>query len=401
MDFAYTAYTEDKRMVRGKVSASTEEAATDLLAYGGYNVISLKPSISLIDKEKLLSKFHRIKPQEVVMFSRQFALLLEAGTDIVTSLDLLQEQMDNQTLREMIAEVASDIRGGSSLSMALSKHPRAFTQMYHRTIAAGEQGGNLEIVLRQMADHIEKGVVTEKKIKSALTYPFIVVIVAVVVVGIMVTYVLPTFTDLYAQFDVDMPLPTRMLMAVADSASAYGTYAILAFIIGVAAGYIYIKTPAGKYRWDRALLGFPVLGRIVHISELARACRTMSMLLRVGLPLPEVMEMTIHGSTNKYIAEQMTDVRQELIRGEGLSRPMSKRVIFLPLMTQMVKVGEETGSLDNTLTTVADSFEFEAADKTAAAIALIQPMMTIVMGGMVGFIILGMISAMYSIYGTL
>jgi len=401
MDFAYTAYTEDKRMVRGKVSASTEEAATDLLAYGGYNVISLKPSISLIDKEKLLSKFHRIKPEEVVMFSRQFALLLESGTDIVTSLDLLQEQMDNQTMKKIVAEVASDIRGGSSLSMALSKHPRAFTQMFHRTVAAGEQGGNLEIVLRQMADHTEKGVVTEKKIKGALTYPFIVVIVAVVVVGILVTFVLPTFTDLYGQFNVEMPLPTRILMAVADWAGSYGMYAILGFILAVLAVYAYIKTPAGKYRWDRALLGFPVIGRIVHISELARSCRTMSFLLRVGLPLPEVLGMTIQGSTNKYVSEQMTEVRQELIRGEGLSRPMLKRSIFLPMMTQMVKVGEETGSLDNTLITVADSFDAEAADKTSAAIALIQPMMTIVLGGLVGVIILGMLSAMYSIYGAL
>ncbi len=401
MDFAYTAYTEDKKLVKGKVSASTEEAANDLLAYGGYSVISLKPAFSLIDKEKLLSRFNRIQSAEVVMFSRQFALLLESGTDIVTSLDLLQEQMPNQTFKKIISEVASDIRSGSSLSAALGKHPRAFGQMYHRSIAAGEQGGNLEIVLRQMADHVEKGVVTEKKIKGALTYPFIVVIVAVVVVGILVTFVLPTFTELYGQFDVDMPLPTRMLMGVADWAGAYGLYAILAFVIAVLAVYAYIKTPAGKYRWDRSLLGFPVIGRIVHISELARACRTMSLLLNIGLPLPEVLSMAIHGSTNKYVAENMSEVRQELIRGEGLSRPMTKRKIFLPLMTQMVKVGEETGSLDNTLLTVADSFEVEAADKTEAAIALIQPMMTIVMGGMVGFIILGMISAMYSIYGAL
>ena len=401
MNFVYTAYTEDKKMVRGKVSANTEEAASELLSYGGYNVISLKSTVPLIDKEKLLSRFHRIKPAEVVMFSRQFALLLESGTDIVTSLDLLQEQMDNQTLRQIIAEVASDIRGGSSLSSALSKHPLAFSQMYHRTIAAGEQGGNLEIVLRQMADHIEKGVVTEKKIKGALTYPFIVVIVAVVVVGILVTFVLPTFTQLYAGFGVELPLPTRILMAVADLASAYGVYAMLAFIAAIGVAYAYIKTPAGKYRWDKALLRFPVIGRIVHLSELSRCCRTMSLLLRVGLPLPEVLGMTIHGSTNKIVIENMTQVRQELIRGEGLSRPMSKRNLFLPLMTQMVKVGEETGSLDNTLITVADSFEVEAGDKTSAAIALIQPMMTIVLGGLIGFIILGMISAMYSIYGSL
>jgi type IV pilus assembly protein PilC len=401
MDFAYVAYTEDKRLVRGKVTATNEDAATELLTYGGYRVVSLKSAMSLINKEKLLSLFHRIKPQEIVMFSRQLALLLESGTDIVTSFDLLQEQIDNQTLRGIIGQVASDIRSGTSLSVALSKHPRAFSEMYYRTIAAGEQGGNLEIVLRQMAEHIEKGVNIEKKIKGALTYPVIVVVVAVVVVSIMVTFVLPTFTDLYLQFGVELPLPTRMIIGFTEWANNYGLYVLLGLVAAVGAGYGYIRTPVGKYRWDKALLGFPVIGRIIHLSELSRSCRTMALLLKVGLPLPEVLVMTIRGSSNKAVIEAMSGVQQELIRGEGLSRPMAKRRLFLPLMTQMVKVGEETGSLDNTLTTVADSFEVEANDKTSAAIGLIQPILTIVMGSGIGFIILGMFSAMYSVYGQI
>ncbi|MCD6390609.1 MAG: type II secretion system F family protein, partial [Dehalococcoidia bacterium] len=182
MDFVYTAYTEDKKLVKGKVSSTSEEAAAELLSYGGYRVISLKKVTPLLDKEKLLAHFSRIKAQEIVMFSRQLALLLESGTDIVTSLDLLQDQIANQTLRRIIAEVASDIRGGSPLSSALSKHPRAFSPMYSQAIAAGEQGGNLEVVLRQMADYMERGVNTEKKIKNALTYPIIVAVVAVIVV---------------------------------------------------------------------------------------------------------------------------------------------------------------------------------------------------------------------------
>jgi type IV pilus assembly protein PilC len=154
MNFAYTAYTEDKRLVKGKVSATTEDAASELLSYGGYRVVSLKASMPLIDKEKLTSQFSQVKPKEIVMFSRQLALLLESGTDIVTSLDLLQSQIDNPTLGKIVAEVASDIRGGSPLSKALSSHPQAFSRMYSQSIAAGEQGGNLEVVLRQMADYI-------------------------------------------------------------------------------------------------------------------------------------------------------------------------------------------------------------------------------------------------------
>ena len=216
MDFAYTAYTEDKRLVKGKVSATTEEAASELLSYGGYRVVSLKSGLPLLNSEKLLSRFSQIKPAEIVMFSRQLALLLESGTDIVTCLDLLHGQIANQTLAKIVADVASDIRGGTSLSAAMSKHPQAFSDIYHRAIAAGEQGGNLEVVLKQMADYIEKGVITRKQIKGALTYPVIVVVVAFVVVVLLVTKVFPTFAGLYSQFQAKLPLPTRMLIEPPD-----------------------------------------------------------------------------------------------------------------------------------------------------------------------------------------
>jgi len=399
MDFAYVAYTEGKKLIKGRLSAISEEAATELLSYGGYRVVSLKSVVPFLNKEKLLANFSRMKPAEITMFSRQLALLLEAGTDIVTSLDLLQDQIDNQTLRRIIGELASDIRAGSSLSMALSKHPRAFSRMYHRAIAAGEQGGNLEIVLRQMATHMEKAATTEKQIKGALTYPFIVILVAIVVVMILVTFVLPAFTSMYAEFGVELPLITRILIGITDWTSQYGIYVILGVVIGAVAAYLYIKTPAGKHWWDTTVLRLPVLGRIVHLGELSRCCRTMALLIRIGLPLPEVMAMTIQNSSNKAMAESLTGVQQELIRGEGLSRPMGKRELFLPLMTQMVMVGEETGNLDNTLDTVADSFEMEASDKTSSAIALVQPVMTIIIGLLVGFVVLAMVSAMYSIYG--
>ena len=401
MDFVYTAYTEDKKLVNGKVSAISEEAATQLLGYGGYRVVNLKKVVPLFDREKLQARFARIKPTEIVMFSRQFALLLESGTDIVTSLDLLQGQITSQMLQKIIAEIASDIRGGSPLSTAMSKHPQAFSQIYHRAIAAGEQGGNLEVVLRQMADYIEKGVITQKQIKSALTYPFIVVIAAIVVVAILVTKVFPTFAGLYSQFGISLPWTTRTLIGITNWTNHYGLFLLLGILIAVVVIVVYIRTPDGKYRWDRMMLRLPVVGRIIHVSELSRSCRTMSMLVKIGLPLPEVMAMTIHTSANKFVVENLTGVQQELIRGEGLSQPMTKRGFFLPLMTQMVRVGEETGNLENTLATVADSFEVESGDKTKAAVGLIQPIITIFIGLVIGFVVLAMFSALYSLYGQL
>ena len=401
MDFVYTAYTEDKQLVKGKVTASNDEAAAELLSYGGYRVITLKQVVPFINKEKLLATFSQIKPAEIVMFSRQLALLLESGTDIVTSLDLLQNQIANETLKRTVGEVASDIRSGSPLSTAMSRHPRAFSQMYHRAIAAGEQGGNLEVVLRQMADYIEKAVGTQKQIKGALTYPLIVVLVAVGVIAILVTFVFPTFAGLYSQLGAQLPLPTQILIAITNWLNRYGLFLVLGILAALAIVYAYIKTPAGKYRWHNLLLTMPVIGRIVHLGELSRCCRTMSMLVKIGLPLPEVMSMTIHSSSNKVVVENLTEVQQALIRGEGLSAPMAKRKLFLPMMTQMVKIGEESGNLDNTLATVAESFEVEAGDRTRAAVALIQPVLTIILGLVIGFIVLSMLGAMYSVYGQL
>jgi type IV pilus assembly protein PilC len=401
MDFAYTAYTEDKTLVQGKVSATNEEAATDLLGYGGYRVVTLKKVTPLFNKEKLLASFSQIKSAEIVMFSRQLALLLESGTDIVTALDLLQDQLTNNNLRKIVADVASDIRGGSPLSKALDKHPRAFSTMYSQAIAAGEQGGNLEVVLRQMADYIERGVVTEKRIKGALTYPIIVVVVAVVVILALVLLVFPTFVSFYSQLGAQLPLPARILIGLTDWLSAYGLYLLLAFVIAVAVIYVYIRTPAGKYAWHKMMLNLPVIGRIVHLSELSRCCRTMSLLIRVGLPLPEVLAVTGRSITNKAINGGLNEVQQDLLRGEGLAKPMAKSEFFLPLMAQMVRVGEETGNLENTLTTVSESFEAEADDKTSAAVGLIQPVVTILLGLVVGFVVLAMFSALYSVYNQL
>jgi type IV pilus assembly protein PilC len=401
MDFQYIAYTAERKLVKGKLSATDEEAAASLLDYGGYQLVSLKMITPFFNLGSVASRFSRIKSREIIMFSRQLALLLESGTDIVTALELLQSQATNRSLRGIIGQVASDIRGGTSLSTALSKHPRAFPEIYHRTIAAGEQGGNLEVVLRQMADYVERSLTTEKKIKGALAYPIMLGVIAFVVVAILVAFVMPTFIDLYGAFDVELPAATQMLLDVSGWLLQYGLFVLLAMVAVVIVGYLYIRTPAGKYQWDKLMLSLPVIGRINVLSELGRCCRTMALLFKVGLPLPEIMSLVIHGSNNKAMVEALTEVQQELIRGQGLSKPMGKNKLFLPLMVQMVGVGEETGNLDNTLTTVAQSYEVEADDRTSSAVGLIQPVMIIGIAVVIGFIAVSLLSAMYSIYGQL
>jgi type IV pilus assembly protein PilC len=399
MEFQYVAYTEDKRLVKGKLSATNEEAALNLLSYGGYQTVSLKEIVPFFNMQKIAARFSRVKPREIIMFSRQLALLLESGTDIVTSLELLQSQVTNRTLQVVLGEVASDIRGGSSLSAALSKHPRAFPELYSRTLAAGEQAGNLEVVLRQMADYMERGASTEKKIKNALTYPVIVAIVAFVVIAVLIVFVLPAFTGLYRTLGADLPATTQLLISLSEFLIDYGVFLLLGIVALAVVAFFYIKTPTGRYQLDKLMLTVPVIGRINLLAELARCCRTISLLFKVGLPLPEVMSQAIHGTNNKVLAKALTEVQQELIRGEGLSKPMAKRNIFLPLMVQMVGVGEETGHLDTTLATVAQTYEVEADDRTGSAVGLIQPAITVIIGVVIAFIAISLVSAMYSIYG--
>ncbi|MFC1862106.1 type II secretion system F family protein [Chloroflexota bacterium] len=399
MDYQYVAYSESGDLVRGKLSAPTEEAATEMLGYAGYQAVNLKPYVPFFNMDKLSAELFPVKPDDIIFLYRQLAMLLEAGIDIAASLELLQEQASSRTLRKILAEVTSSVRSGNQLSIVLEKHPRVFSPMYCRLLSVGEQSGNLETVLRQVADYMEKEVSTTKETKSALMMPGITAGIAVVVIGLLVTFILPSFTSMYSSLGVELPPIAKIMITIGEKAQSHGIYFLLGLSAIVGLGFIYIKTSGGRYKWDKLLLKLPLLGRVRHVSELARYCRSMSLLFRAGMPLNEVMSLIIIGSGNKALTEALIEVQEEMIKGEGLSRPMSKNKLFLPMMVQMIKVGEETGGLDVTLQAVARSYEAEAEDKMRSFISLIQPAMTIAIGGVVGLIAVTLMSAMTAMYG--
>jgi len=402
MNFSYLGYDEGKKIVKGTLSAANEEVAGQVLAHNGYRVLTLERVTQFMpDWEKLFPSFFRVKPEAIIMFSRQLALLLESGIDIVTALELLQVQASNRRLKRVLGEIVSDLRSGNRLSVALDKHPRVFPAIYRRSLGVGEQSGGLETVLRQVADYMEREAITTKGIKNALRYPAIVSVVAVVVIAVLIVFVLPSFIDLYSSLGAELPSITKMLIAAMSWLTDNGLY--LLGVIGFIGVFIfaYIRTPAGRYEWDKLMLKLPLMGRVIHLNELARCCRSMSLLFRSGLPLPEIMSLVVDSSDNRMMKKALADVQQDMIRGEGLSRPMAKHELFLPMMVQMVGVGEETGNLDVTLMSVAQSYETEAEDKVSSLIGLIQPAMTIVIGLVVAFIALSLVSAMYSVYGQL
>jgi type IV pilus assembly protein PilC len=401
MQYQYVACSESGEIVKGKLTAVKEESVAEMLAYAGYRLINLKPYVPFLNGGKFSASLFPVKPQEVIMLFRQMALLLESGVNIATAMELLQEQITNRTLKKVVQEVTADIRAGNQLSVAMGKHPEIFPSMSTRTLSIGEQTGNLEMMLRQVADYNEKEIVTKKGVKGALMYPVIAMIVCVLVVGLLMVFVLPAFAGLYSDLGAEMPTLMKLMLGMSSVLKAYYKQIFLVLLGITGFVFIYMRTEDGKFNMDKLILKVPQLGRVKHLNELARAARSVSLLYTAGLPLTEIMPMVVQGCGNRVMAKALNDVHVDMLRGEGLSKPMSKSPLFLPMMVQMVKVGEETGSLDASLQAVAQNYESEAQDKTKALISLIQPVMTIVIAGIVGVIAVSMVSAMYSMYGNM
>ena len=400
MQYQYVAASEAGDIVKGKIAAASESAVADMMNFAGFRLINLKPYVPFFSLGKLSSQFFPVKPSDIIMFFRQLALLLESGINIVTSLELLREQMGSRSLKKVVGDIITDIRGGTQLSVSMARHPDIFPAMAIRSLGIGEQTGGLETMLRQVSDYMEREIATQKGIKGALMYPMIAGGIAIVVVAILMIVVLPAFAGLYSDLGAQLPTITRVMMSASDFLRANIMTIMLAILITVGTATVYIKTPSGRFQYDKFLLKIPMLGRVRLLNELSRACRSISLLYTAGLPLTEIMPMVVQGSNNRVMAEALNNVHTEMLKGEGLAKPMSKNPLFLPMMVQMVKVGEETGTLDSSILAVAQNYEAEAQDKTKTVIGIIPPIMTVIIGGFVGLIAVSMVSAMYGMYGA-
>jgi type IV pilus assembly protein PilC len=397
MNYNYLGYTEDRQIVKGRISASNERAAADMLTNIGYRLVSLKPITAFVPNVGGFLQA-KVKPAEMVTFSRQLALLLGSGVGIIQALELLSSQTTDKTLKRVLIEVVNDLRGGKGLSKALAQHPNVFSTLYCKLMSVGEQTGSLEAVLKSLADYTERQAASMAKIKQAMMYPAVVFCLAIAVAAIMLTVLLPPLTDMFSKLGGTLPLPTRILLASMGFLKSYGVYLLVVIIALIIVGFLYTRTPNGRYFRDRLILRLPIIGRLSLVNELARACRSLSLLFRAGLPLPEVMALTAQATGNRVVARALGEVEHDMLRGQGLAKPMSKRKVFLPLMVEMTKVGEETGNLDDSLIIVAENYEIEADRRTQTVIGMIEPAMTIAMGLGVGFLAL---SVFMPIYGAL
>ena len=377
----------------------SQEAAAEVLQSQGYRIIELHQVRRFFNWNSLRAKLVTVQPREVILLYRQLALLLESGLDLVTSLELLHSQITNPTLGMVLGEVITEVRKGTQLSSALDRHPKIFSTLSRRTLEVGEQTGNLEVMLHQTADYEEREIAANKGAKNALTYPVITLIVAAVVVAVLITTVLPSFESLYEQVGAELPPLTQSMINFGIWLQQYWYFPVVV-IVGLVLGVlVYVRSSAGRYRWHGLQLKIPLTGRIVQLKELARACHSLSLLYRAGLPMTEILPLLIQSAGNLHVGRGLNEVNDAMLRGEGLSRPMSRNRVFLPLMVQMVRVGEESGTLDKTLLAVARNYSTEAEDRTRSVISMIQPAMTIFLGLVVGLIALSMVDAMYSVHG--
>jgi len=399
--FRYVATTRQGNPVKGSIKATSEIAAERLLVAQGYIPEHVEIAPSMFSLEEAFPTFFRVKPRDIVVFSRQMATLLRSGISLLPAMEVLQGQVaSSRAFNIILGSIVNDLRSGSSFSQAVTKHPKAFDEIYCRSIAVGEETGNLEAVLHQMADYIERHQALTQRVKKALTYPVMVLSAGVVVVIVLVAVVMPQMMGMFTAMNVDLPLPTKILIAVTEIFQNYTLYFIVGGVILFVVGLWMTKRPSGKRVLDRLRLSMPLIGPPALLSELGRFSRTLSVMIGAGLHLQESMELLPHATTNIIFRDALNKVNERLLLGEGLSEPMTRVSLFPPLLVQMVAVGEESNTLDFTMGVVADFFETAAEEKTNAMVGMIGPISTIGIAFMVGFIALSVLMPMYTITGA-
>jgi type IV pilus assembly protein PilC len=332
-----------------------------------------------------------IKTRDVVVFTRQFATMINAGLPLVQALDILAQQTENKRLAETTRQVVYDVESGHTLADALRKHPKAFSDLYVNMVAAGEAGGILDTILVRLAQFLEKNDAIVRKVKGAMIYPAVILSVAVIAISVLLIFVIPTFQNMFASVNLDLPLPTRIVIGMSNVLKHYWWA-----IIGVVVGSMfmvnrYYQTAPGRLQIDALLLRLPVLGDVIRKAAVSRFTRTLSTLISSGVSILDGLEITARTAGNMVIHNAVMESRASIAGGETIAAPLQKSAVFPPMVISMIAVGEQTGGLDEMLSKIADFYDDEVDAAVSALLSLMEPIMIVVLGVIVG----GMVVAMY------
>lgn len=333
----------------------------------------------------------RVSVKDLGVFTRQFATMINAGLPLVQCLDILSAQTEKPYFRQCIAAVMSDVEGGSTLGESMAKHPTIFSRLFVNMVEAGEAGGILDLILNRLAVYLEKADQLQRKIKSAMTYPTVVCVVATGATVFMLMFIIPTFARMFEDFGGKLPMPTQIVMMLSDFLRNYW-YALVIGVVGAVIAFKrFYKTDMGKTKIDGMLLNIPVLGMVLRKGAVARFTRTLGTLISSGVPILNGLEITGRTAGNKVIENAVMATKESISQGNTISDPLKKSGVFPPMVTQMIGVGEQTGALDEMLEKIANFYDDEVDTAVDALTAVIEPAMIVVMGGVVG----GMLIAMY------
>jgi type IV pilus assembly protein PilC len=387
--FLWKGKSPQGELLNGEYEADSKNDVASYLRKRKIAVQSIRPKARDITINLPFKK--GVKVREMSIFTRQFATMVNAGLPIVQCLDILGKQTESPRLSKVVQEVMLDVEGGGTLAEGLNKHLDVFSELYTNMVDAGEQGGILDIILQRLAVYLEKADALERKVKSAMTYPTIVGVVAGGACIFMLMFVIPVFAKMFSDFGGTLPAPTRIVMGISDFLRAYW-WALGAAAAGFTWGFKAIrKTESGELKIDQIALRTPVLGNVLRKSAVARFTRTLGTLVSSGVPILQGLDITASTAGNKVIQNAIGDARDSITQGDTIADPLRKSEVFPPMVVQMISVGEQTGALDEMLSKIADFYDDEVDTAVEQLTAAIEPIMIVVMGVLVG----GMLVAMY------
>jgi type IV pilus assembly protein PilC len=397
--YAYKVRDRDGKVHSGSLDADNTALVANRLRQMGYVPISIdKKAGPGIKRDIAIPGFsNRVKLKEVAVFSRQFATMISSGLTLMRSLSILSVQTSNHYFAGIIDHIRNDIESGSSLSQALSRHPKQFNRLYISMIRAGETSGNLDKTLTDLATTIEKQVELRGKIRSALTYPIVVLSLVLCILTAMLLFIVPIFKKMYGELGGKLPPATQALITVSNI-MVHAMPLVILVVIATIIGYRrWVRTAAGKATRDRVLLRMPIIGGLVRKTAMARFASTLSTLLSSGVPVLESLEITADSVSNAVVADGVHAISDGAKRGEPLTKPLEDHPVFPPMVTQMMAVGEETGALDTLLRKVATFFEEEVQRTVDSLTSLLEPLLIVVLGGAVGSMVISLYLPMFDI----
>jgi type IV pilus assembly protein PilC len=404
--FAFRALDTSGVASSGEIEAESKSQVADALRQRGLIVLDVTEKASPVNIEDFFKRWQKIDMRELAVFSRQFATLVASGMPMLRTLRTLEEQTKDDMIREAVAGLRADVEAGSSLEQAMERHPKVFDRLFRAMVRSGEQSGRLDEALDRVAYQVEKQDALRRQVKSALMYPAVVFTFAVVVLVAIVCFVIPVFVDIFKEMAEEhpgessaLPVPTQLCVSVSNALTGYWFVIIPSLVAGFFFFFRWKKTERGRDTWERLILRTPFkIGDVIQKVALARWSRTFSGSVSAGVPMLQAIKLTGQTAGNIVIEKSMEDVYESVKRGGSLAGPIEANPIFPPMVGHMVAVGEETGQLETMLAKVADFYEAEVDAKVKALTALLEPLMIVFVGGMVGFIVVAMYLPMFSIY---